>query len=83
MTVSSARLNNNPDNAEKRMRNSPHCIAWLGLSWYFDCDGKDGIDVLCLDGTSPDKSNAFTELKSSTGVKGVRDAKAVDNISRT
>ena len=36
-----------------------------------------------FDKHSSDESKAFTELKSSTGVKGVRDAKAVDNISRT
>ena len=84
MTVSSALLSNSPDTAEKRMRNSPHWIGCWTPSLYccFDVTAVV-IDVLCFAGLSSDISNAFTELKSSTGVRGVREATAVDNISRT
>lgn len=83
MTVSSARLSNKPDKAENRIRNSPHCIGCWALSWYFCCLDSDVIDGLSLDKHSSDESKEFTELKSSTGVSGVRDANAVDNISWT
>ena len=80
MTVSSALLNNKPDRAEKRIRNSPHCIGCWTASGLF---AKDAIDVLYFEDPSSDVNKALTELKSSTGVSGVNDANAVDNISRT
>ena len=83
MTVSSALLNNKPAKAEKRIRNSPHCIGCCTVSGYFCCVAKDVIDVLYFEGPSSDVNKAFTELKSSTGVSGVKDASDVDNISRT
>ena len=85
MTVSSALRNSRPERAENRIRNSPHCIGWGLDSWYFEfCDSDDDIDVLCLKiDTSSEVNNAFTELNSSTGVRGVNDANAVDRISRT
>lgn len=83
MTVSSALLNNKPDKAEKRIRNSPHCIGCCTASGYFCCVAKDVMDVLYFEDPSSDVNKAFTELKSSTGVSGVKDASEVDNISRT
>ena len=85
MTVSSALRKSKPESAEKRIRNSPHCIGWGLDSWYFEfCDSKEDIDVLYLKiDTSSEVNNAFTELNSSTGVSGVNDANAVDKMSRT
>ena len=41
------------------------------------------MDILDFGDLSSDVSKAFTELKSSTGVSGVKDASDADNISRT
>ena len=41
------------------------------------------MDILDFGDLSSDISKAFTELKSSTGVSGVKDATDADNISRT